>query len=285
VSAKLGRVRNAAAVARKGADGLRWGWRLALLEQYLLVPGIHPRVRQLLAGSGRHLLLACMPKSGSTFLSTALAAATGFRLQTFGWGFEQNEQDLYLPELVRHYRSDTVTQQHMRASDPNLRLVGAFGIIPIVLVRGLEDVVVSLFDHMAHDAQRTPMAFVDEGYRRLAPAAQADFIIELFMPWYVSFYVSWREAERAGKCTPIWVRYEEMIKDPARAIAGILARSGVDCTRARIDAGVARALKGKVRFNKGVAGRGSRFLTDAQRGRIAALGRHYPAVDFSWILK
>jgi len=81
------------------------------------------------------------------------------------------------------------------------------------------------------------------------------------------------------------VRYEEMIADPVQAIAGILERSGVECERARIETAVARTMKGKVRFNKGVAGRGRSFLSDAQRGRIAALARHYPAIDFSWIIR
>ena len=84
--------------ARKGTGPAQ---RLALLEHYVAISGRGKRVRQLLAGSVRHLLVACMPKSGSTFSSTALAYATGFSLETLGWGYDQNEQDLYPPALVR----------------------------------------------------------------------------------------------------------------------------------------------------------------------------------------
>lgn len=284
MSGNPGFIAKLASVGGIAARGLGTGWRLALLEHYLAIPGRAKRVQQLLAGSGKHLLVACMPKSGSTFLAAALAEATGFRFETLGWGYEQNEQDLYLPALVRAYKHDTVTQQHMRASDPNLRLIEAFGITPIVLVRSLPDVVVSLFDHMAHDVQKASMAYVDERYSRLDKVAQADFIVDLFMPWYISFYVSWREAERTGKCRPLWVRYEDVIADPAGAITALLERCGTPRPSGVVAAAVERSLRGKVRFNKGVAGRGQSFLNDAQRGRIAALTRHYPDIDFSPIL-
>jgi len=277
----LGKLAKASGLALRG---LADGWRLALLEHYLQIPGRDARVRQLLPNPGSHLLIACMPKSGSTFLGAALTRATGFQFEQFGWGYEQNEQDLYLPALLRSYRKDTVTQQHMRASDPNLRLIEAFSMTPIVLVRSLPDIVVSIFDHMAHDAQKTPMAYVDEGYAGLDKAAQADFIVDLFMPWYISFYVSWREAERSGKCRPIWLRYEEVTAEPVQAIAALLERCGMPRQDAAISAAVEGSLQGEVRFNKGVTGRGQSFLSDAQRDRIAALTRHYPNVDFSPIL-
>lgn len=284
MSTTPGTIAKLATAVRIAARGLATGWRLALLEHYLAIPGREHRVRQLLAGSGTHLLVACMPKSGSSFFSAALASAAGFRAQTLGWGFEQNEQDLYLPLLVRHYRENTVTQQHMRGSDPNLRLIEAFGMTPIVLVRSLPDIAVSLFDHLSHYSRKASMAFVNERYDSLAPAAQVDFIVDLFMPWYISFYVSWREAERTGKCRPIWLRYEDMIEDPASTIVRVLAQCGIPVSREQAAAAAEQGMGGKIRFNKGVAGRGQSFLSDAQRGRIAALTRHYPGIDFSAIL-
>jgi hypothetical protein len=284
MNADPGLIAKLAMVSGLAARGLSVGWRLALLEHYIAIPGRGKRVRQLLAGSGRHLLVACMPKSGSTFFSAALAHATGFSFETLGWGYEQNEQDLYPPALVRKFRENTVTQQHMRASDPNLRLIEAFSITPIVLVRSLPDIVVSIFDHMAHDSQKTPMAYVDDGYSRLDKSAQIDFIVELFMPWYVSFYVSWQEAERTGKCRPLWVRYEEMTADPVSTITAVLESCNTPRSKAEIAAAVERALGGKVRFNKGVPGRGNALLSEAQRGRISSLTRHYPGIDFSPVI-
>ncbi len=185
---------------------------------------------------------------------------------------------------MRYYREDTVTQQHMRGSDPNLRLLEAFGLTPIVLVRSLPDIVVSLFDHLSRHSRKASMAFVDERYDSLAPAAQADFIVDLFMPWYIGFYVSWREAERTGKCRPVWLRYEDMIEDPASTIVRVLDQCGIPVSREQATAAAEQGMGGKIRFNKGVSGRGRQFLSDAQRGRIAALARHYPGIDFSPIL-
>lgn len=276
---KLG---TAARIARRG---VRDGWRLALLEHYLAMPGGRPeRVRQLLPSPGRHLLVACMPKSGSTFLAAALAAATGFEFETLSYGYEQNEQDLYLPALVRICRRNTVTQQHMRASDPNVRLIDSFGLTPIVLVRSLPDVVVSLFDHLHRTALKASMAYVNEQFFELDRTAQIDLIVELFMPWYVSFYVSWWDAEARGKCPVIWVRYEDVIADNAATMERILAAAGVARDRDAIQRGIAHAKSGDVKLNKGVTGRGREFLSDAQRAHIAGLARHYPWVDFSRIL-
>jgi hypothetical protein len=150
-----------------------------------------------------------------------------------------------------------------------------------VLVRSLPDAVVSLYDHLHRTALKASMAYVNERFFDLDRERQIDFVVDLFMPWYVSFYASWFDAEAQRKCPVTWVRYEDMTADSAGTMAQVLERAGVGIDRAAIEAGIARAKSGDIKLNRGIAGRGREFLNDAQRGRIETLTRHYPWVDFA----
>ena len=46
---------------------------------------------------GTHVLIACFPKSASTYLKNMLVALTGFKSGNLAYAYFQNEQDLYLP--------------------------------------------------------------------------------------------------------------------------------------------------------------------------------------------
>jgi hypothetical protein len=118
---------------------------------------------------------------------------------------------------------------------------------------------------------------------------QLDYVIELALPWYIDFYVSWYEAGTNGKIDVQWISYEEMIADWNMSIRRILDVYGIKRTDAEIEEAIQRTLeKGQrktlqIRLNKGVVGRGN-LLSDAQKERVRALTRFYPWVDFSRIL-
>ena len=95
---------------------------------------------------GRHIFIACVPKSASTFLKNLLVNLTGFQDVFMVYAAGQTEHELYLPTVREFAHFDTVTQQHCRASDANVHIMQAFGIRPIVLVRDIFDSVVSLLD-------------------------------------------------------------------------------------------------------------------------------------------
>ena len=52
---------------------------------------------------GEHLLVACFPKSGSTYLSRLLSDVTGYPLRGFVQCYGHNEQDLF-EVAIRRYR-------------------------------------------------------------------------------------------------------------------------------------------------------------------------------------
>lgn len=230
---------------------------------------------------GTHILVACMPKSGSTFLKESLCALTGWMDTPLTYAFMQNEQEVYLPNVLRVAPSNTVTQQHCRATGPNIQIFQAFGFRPIVLVRRLEDIVLSMADF--YDSGATTNTFFGDAWPGMDQAAKYDLVIDHVMPWYASFYASWDRAVRLGQLDCLFVAYEDMIVDKPATIMKIaafleLGKSAEECA-ATVQAVEADA--SKIRFNKGVAGRGAAALSDAQKSRLRKLVSTYGDLDLT----
>lgn len=231
-----------------------------------------------------HYLIACMPKSGSTFLANALSELTGYPYVYLAYAYERSEQNLYLPKLIDHYDVGTVTHLHLRATDSAIDLMRMFSIRPVILVRDIFDVVVSIRDHLFNEGYEFPTFFCDESIKRLDEQTQFDFIIEHGIPWYFNFFVSWHQALAGNRADGLWLKYEEVINDWFGALRMIADFYQIDKTDAQIELALkqtsAKSRK-KTRLNKGVAGRSLTLLTDQQRDRIIRMARFYPDVDFS----
>jgi len=233
--------------------------------------------------SHRCIVVACMPKSGSTFLSSTLSKLTGYKASFPTYGGGRNEQNLYLPALVDIYGRKTVCQMHLQATEANLILIERFSIKPIVLVRNIFDVVISFYDHLHREDTKTPMAWINDEFFKLDDSAQLDFIIGLAIPWYMSFYVSWFSATQEGTVNPIWLTYEELTADPRSTLRLIVDSYNIRKSDEDIGNVLQQVEREKVRFNKGVSGRGCQILTETQIQRIKDFTRCYPWVDFSRI--
>ena len=85
------------AVQRLGTNALKLSWTL----------------KKSLSKRGSSILIASMPKSGSTFLVNSLSELTGFPYVSLAKGYERNDQNLYLPYLIDSYNISTVTHQHV----------------------------------------------------------------------------------------------------------------------------------------------------------------------------
>jgi len=226
------------------------------------------------------LLVAAMPKSASTFVATVLANLTGFRYRGLVWTWSRNEQDLFLPRVVDAYFHGTVHQQHVRATPGNLELMNRFRIEPVVLTRNLFDIVVSVRDHFHREDNQWPMMYADRSFYDLDPEVQLDSIIDMALPWFFDFFLSWKRAEREALIRTMWLRYEDFVEDRVAAFKEIGAYYGFRYSDAQIEAAMAKATGQKTRINKGVVGRGAAVLTEAQKQRVRGWTRYYPHVDF-----
>lgn len=241
---------------------------------------VETKLREIVRRRKPSVLIACMLKSGSTFLCNALATATGYPRHPLVYAFYQNAQDIYLPALARGIAVPTITQQHVRATRPNLELIDIFHFKTIVLVRDVFDALVSLRDHCLREGPEMPAGIVTNTFAELSKEQQYDLLIDISAPWFFGFYASWFAASRRGDCEPVWVTYETLFADPASALETLLEFTGTPRSREEIAAAVEKARSEGSRLNKGIAGRGRTELTADQRARIARLARWYPGVDF-----
>src|SRR5437762_2846418 len=169
---------------------------------------------------GRHLFIACVPKSASTFLKNLLVNLTGYRDLFTVYAAGQTEHEIYLPTLRESAHLDTVTQQHCRASDANIHLMQAFGIRPVVLVRNIFDSVMSLLDFYNKGASQTSYFRADGP--SLDEETKIDLLIENVIPWYFQFVASWELAERQRRLEIHWLAYEELIADKPASVLKLL---------------------------------------------------------------
>jgi hypothetical protein len=229
---------------------------------------------------GRHIFIACVPKTASTFLKNLLVGLTGYRDAFMVHAPGQSEHELYLPILREVARQDTVTQQHCRAADANVQMMQAFAIRPVVLVRNIFDSVMSLLDFYNRGA------FLDSYHRAdflsLDDATKVDLLIDNVIPWYFQFVASWDLVERQQRLDIMWLTYEELVADKPAAVQKILAFYGLGVARRNVEEAIrdTEADSRKNRFNKGVTGRGRVSLTDAQKDRIRGFARYFPSTDF-----
>ena len=232
---------------------------------------------------GQHLFIACVPKSASTFLKNLLVNLTGYRDLFAVYAAGQSEHEIYLPTLRESAHLDTVTQQHCRASDANIHLMQAFGIRPVVLVRNIFDSVMSLLDFYNKGAFQTSYFRAD--WQALDEETKIDLLIENVIPWYFQFVASWDLAEKQKRLELLWLSYEELVADKPSSVLKVLEFYGLGASRRGVEQRIRQieSEERKIRFNKGVTGRGKSGLGLRQKEQIRRLTRYYPSTDFGRI--
>jgi len=232
---------------------------------------------------GKHIFIACVPKSASTFLKNVLVYVTGYRDLFAVYAAGQAEHEIYLPTLREMAHANTVTQQHCRASDANIHLMQGFGIRPVVLVRNIFDSVMSLLDFYNRGAFQTSYFRAD--WPALDEDTKIDLLIKNVIPWYFQFVASWDLAEKQKRIELQWLTYEDLVANKPAAVLKVLEFYGLGAPQRGVEQRIKQieSDERKIRFNKGVMGRGRSALNDLQKGQIRRLTKYYPSTDFSRI--
>jgi hypothetical protein len=217
-----------------------------------------------------HIFVACFPKSGSTYLCKALEALTGFRPGFVAEQGKHNDQDVS-PRKLRRLRGSTVIQQHTKGTFNNVRILREFEIKPMINLRNLYDVVISLYDHLKTEDHRVPTGYVHREYWKLSYREQLDYIIHIHLPWYFNFLVSWHEASQE---MPLFVStYENLMQNRALVLRQIADFYSIDVADQAITRAIQTADGQFTRFNRGIVGRGRAELSTAQRESIGRLAQ------------
>jgi hypothetical protein len=213
------------------------------------------------------LLVACQPKSGSTFLSRYLADMGGGKTRSFVPGFGRREQELSERRLLQaRLRRERllVGQHHVRHSGTTQKYIDRYRIDVVVLTRNLFDVIASLRDHVRREDPAGPLFYLDKDMLKMSDRELEEFLARFAIPWYLNFYMSWRAAGNA-----MFVRYEDMAADTDGVARRIFERFGLTVAKSALDLS---AIREKSRFNKGVVGRGREISADARRMVVEQVG-------------
>ena len=237
-------------------------------------------------GDKQLIVVAAPPKAGSTFLVNTLIELTGLRGFRLSAAYATNEHDLYLPALCMMNAHGCVSQLHIKGSFHNAALMRSFGIKPIILVRNIDDMVVSLQHDLRQKAQRAKFAtglhgysfiWQDQSTKTLNDHELTDMIIDLAVPWFVNFYVSWQRLCEQGAVDALWLTYEQLQAEKEATVRKVLAFLGF--ARVAIDPGLLS--RRYATFRDGRVGQGAAELTAQQRQRIRQHFSYYPGVDFA----
>jgi hypothetical protein len=186
-------------------------------------------------------------------LSEVISQCPGVRRVDLTPSAGRREQEIDEHLLRKLSEVGFVAQHHVRNSEWTAEMCRSYRVTPIVLVRSLQDVVVSLRDHMRHESAVFPQFFADSSHAALDDAALELMIARLALPWYLNFYMSWRGAPGA-----MMVSYENLVESPAEVIGEILSFSGGATSDAEVKEAMARAIaRGDSRLNVGVTSRGA----------------------------
>jgi hypothetical protein len=178
-------------------------------------------------------------------------------------------------------------QQHVRANQANLTLMDQFRIRPVVLVRNIYDVIVSMRDHLLNERlDNLPGLYVPEEFPEFDSRLQLDFVVTHAAPWLISFYYSWVMAEKSARLDVLWLNYEVIVADWPTALKRVLRYYGIEKSDAEVETALSNLLqkkKSQLRLNKGISGRGAEELSAEQRQQIFRMTLAYPGVDFSTV--
>jgi hypothetical protein len=223
------------------------------------------------------ILIACFPKSGSTFLSTLIGNLPGFSTVFYTPAHGRREQELSETEIERAGSIKQVAQVHVRASEYTMDIIDKFSITPIVLVRDIYDTAVSLAEHVANEPI-LPMAYFDATIAGRSFEDRLNAVFDLAMPWYFNFYVSWRRARPNAIIT-----YEDLILGGSERQTEYLTSIGLDTNITDVRSATKKVRSLDTRFNVGKSGRGVRAIGMRHRRQIERLASYYPDEDFSHI--
>lgn len=237
------------------------------------------------------IVVAAMPRSGSTFLANVLTKMSGFPYARLCYAYSSNEHDLYPPALCFMNNIGCVSQLHIKGTPHNVNIMNVFRIKPIILVRNIYDIVPSLLRDLREKQQKPDLETGFHGYsflwqnmdtKNLSDEQMTDLIIDLVLPWYVNFFVSWQDMCNNKYIKALWVTYEDLMENKSLKMKEIFDFLGVKSSVSG-DALDTVLNTEYSTFGSGKSGKGYSFLSKAQRVRVKNLFSYYKTTDLKML--
>jgi len=250
-----------------------------------------PNIAQYLGELGQarpSVVLAFPPKAAGTYLRTAAISAVGGQLVRTVQAQGGRDATFYLPTFILYYTCGIparplVTHVHMQALAANRHFMEALHLRPVVMIRALPDMLASYLEELEDQPLRPDKWLnikVPSGYAGFSAERKGDFIIDMMLPWYISFFSTWLDYSDAGGRV-LFLDYDEFRADPAANLERVLAHSRIPrplhhCQEALDEVWKERA---GFRYNKGVSGRGRARFTASQMDRVRRMMAYYANLE------
>ncbi len=226
----------------------------------------------------QRLLIACFPKSGSTYLTEMLSALPDFQRVSLVPGYERREQELDYRSLLKTklLTKHCVAQHHVKYSSITEQYLKLFQIKPVVLVRHIFDVVYSLKDHYRKYFTEGPASFVPHDINSWEDDRILNFIVDLTIPWYFNFFVGWQ-----SRANTFFITYESLLQDAQKTLRQIGQYLNLNLKEADIIKAIDEANRDdKMTYkNQCIKGRGE-ALPEVLKNKIKTYASYYD-IDFS----
>lgn len=146
------------------------------------------------------ILLAFPPKAAGTFLRAAAIKATDGELLRVVYAQGSRDAQLYMPTFVGYYlggycAGPLVTHVHLQAFPPNVSILEAFNIRPVIMIRSIPDMLASYWDMLerSNAPNQGINCTIPVDFRQMPADRKADFMIDVVGPWYAGYYATWMD--------------------------------------------------------------------------------------------
>lgn len=171
----------------------------------------------------KHILIASMPKAAGTYLLDSIERRSNLHRVNLLPGMDRREMEISNTRAILNWPRNYFTGAHLCASKATDRIIRHHGMKTLVLHRNLFDCAISLRDHVRRESTVFSMAYFDARFARMDDAELESAIVDLAMPWYFKFYLSWK----ASRQPVLFLGYRDVVERGEETFGRIAAFTGV----------------------------------------------------------
>ena len=171
--------------------------------------------KEIAKSRGNNVFIACMPKSGSSFLATSISQGLDYALKSLtssrrtspsSYGVNPREQELcelaIMNSILHNQKPHIVAQHHTKASPYTAQILSAYNFQVIVQTRNVFDILVSADDMLKDWNVSNPKyqgaASLPLDFNTLEVKTRYDLLAKGLGIWCINFYVSWLRQRSMG---------------------------------------------------------------------------------------
>lgn len=216
------------------------------------ISSYHDFLKRRATGIEKHILIACLPKSGSTFIANSIANITNFEFIQFQSKRATNDHNIDPNILYFNLNKSTITQLHLKPNILNKDILLESNIKVVFLYRGILDSLRSFNNHILSENDQWFMFTASKDYKYWSAQKQFDFLIDMVLPWYINFLSSWKVELEIQDLDILEVDYDDFKNDNLSTIKKILQFYNLNYSDEEIEKGLSLSYENKsnLRFNE-----------------------------------